>query len=45
VASLLDQGLLIDGHCHRLTHFQVAGQHRVVKVEVQRLKVSAGGDQ
>src|SRR6266566_3375658 len=43
VESSLDQGLLINGHRHGLAHFQVAGQHRVVKVEVHGLEVRAGG--
>ena len=38
-----DQGLLIDRHRHRLAHFQVAGQHRVVEVEVHRLEAGTGG--
>src|SRR5438874_10869362 len=38
-----DDGLLIHRHGHRLAHFQVAGQHRVVKVEVQRLEAVLGG--
>src|SRR5947209_5192524 len=30
-----DESLLIHRHCHRLAHFQMAGQHLIVKVEVQ----------
>ena len=33
----------MNGHRHRLAHFWVAGQHRVVKVEVHRLKGGTGG--
>ena len=38
-----DDGLLIYRHRHCLAHFRVAGQHRVVKVEVQCLEGVLGG--
>ncbi len=41
--TLLDQGLVINRHRHRLAHFRMAGQHRVVEVEVQRLEAGTGG--
>ena len=34
---------MIDGHRHRLAHFQVGGQHLVMKVEVKRLEFCTGG--
>ena len=43
LTSHLDQGLVINRHRHRLPHFRMAGQHRVVKVEPQRLKAATGG--
>src|SRR6266700_7652531 len=43
MACSLDQGLVINGHRYRLAHFPMAGQHRVVEVEVQRLKVDLDG--
>ena len=43
VTSHLDQGLVINGHRHRLAHFQVAGQHRVVKVKEHRFVDVIGG--
>ncbi len=38
-----DDGLLIHRHRHGRAHFRVAGQQRVVKVEVQRLEAVLGG--
>ena len=43
MASLQDQGLVINRHRHRLAHFRMVGQHRVVEVEVQPLEGGTGG--
>ena len=43
VERLLDHRLVIDRHRYCLAHFQVAGQHRIVKVEVDRLIAGTGG--
>src|SRR5881398_1393032 len=39
----LDESLMIDSHCHCLSHFWVAGQYYIVKIEVHGLEGCAGG--
>ena len=43
MVHLLDQGLVINVYRHRLAHFWMVGQHRVVKVEIHPLEGGTGG--